>query len=55
MARAGMAFNGRRLWAILEEAGLRPLGMIGVQTHWGPGDEVGLAYVVDSLRAWSRS
>jgi SAM-dependent methyltransferase len=50
MARAGMAFNGRRLWAIIEEAGLRPLGMIGVQTHWGPGDEDGLAFLVENYR-----
>lgn len=26
MAKAGLAFNGRRLWAITEQAGLRPLG-----------------------------
>ena len=50
MAKAGMAFNGRRLWAILEEAGLHPLGMIGIQPHFGPGDEVGLAYMVESVR-----
>ena len=49
-ARAGMAFNGQRLWAILEEAGLRPLGMIGIQVHIGPDDEVGLAYEVESQR-----
>ena len=41
---------GRRLWAIAEEAGLRPLGMIGVQTHWGPGDEIGLAFWVETIR-----
>ena len=49
-ARCGWAFNGPGLWAIAEEAGLRPLGMIGVQIHIGPGDEVGLAYMVESLR-----
>src|SRR3984957_12151942 len=49
-ARAGMAFNGQRLWAILEEAGLRPLGMIGIQVHIGPDDEVGLAFEVESQR-----
>ena len=34
----------------VEEAGLRPLGMIGVQPHFGPGDEVGLAFLVESMR-----
>ncbi len=51
LTRAGLPFNGPQLWVILEEAGLRPLGMIGVQPHFGPGDEAGLAYEVDSLRA----
>jgi hypothetical protein len=41
---------GPRLWAVVEEAGLRPLGMIGVQPHFGPGDEVGIAYFVESMR-----
>jgi SAM-dependent methyltransferase len=50
MARAGMAFNGRRLWAIAEEAGLRPLGMIGIQVHFGPGDELGLVDLVYRMR-----
>ena len=49
-ARAGMAFIGRRLWAIVEEAGLRPLGMIGIQPHFGPGDEDGVAYLVENMR-----
>jgi SAM-dependent methyltransferase len=49
-ARAGMVVLGPRLWAIVEEAGLRPLGMIGIQPHFGPGDEVGLAYLVESMR-----
>src|SRR5215469_1348765 len=30
-ARAGIVMVGPRLWAIVEEAGLRPLGMIGIQ------------------------
>jgi SAM-dependent methyltransferase len=50
MARSGRAFNGPRLWAILEDAGLRPLGMIGIQVHIGPDDEVGLAFEVESAR-----
>jgi SAM-dependent methyltransferase len=29
---------GTRLWAILRQAGLRPLGMLGIQPHFGPGD-----------------
>ena len=29
---------GTRLWAILREAGLRPLGMLGIQPHFGPDD-----------------
>jgi len=27
-----------------------PVGMIGVQPHFGPGDEVGLAFLVESMR-----
>ena len=50
-ARAGLVMLGPRLWAIVEEAGLRPVGMIGIQPHFGPGDEVGLAYWVESMRA----
>jgi SAM-dependent methyltransferase len=41
---------GRRLWAIAEQAGLRPLGMIGIQQHVGPGDEVALAALVEATR-----
>jgi len=37
-AKAGISPLGPRLWAILREAGLRPLGMIGVQPHFGPDD-----------------
>lgn len=41
---------GTRLWAILLEAGLRPLGMLGIQPHFGPDDpgaiEGGLAGVI---------
>jgi len=49
-ARAGMVMLGPRLWAIVEQAGLRPLGMIGIQPHFGYGDEVGLAFLVESMR-----
>lgn len=50
-AKAGMSMLGPRLWAIVREAGLRPLGMIGVQPHFGPGDEVGIAFLVETMRA----
>jgi SAM-dependent methyltransferase len=50
LASAGMVMLGPRLWAIAEEAGLRPLGMVGIQPHFGPGDEVGLAFLVENLR-----
>ncbi len=49
-AKAGLSMLGPRLWAIVEEAGLHPLGMIGVQPHFGPGDEVGLAFLMESMR-----
>ena len=49
-ARAGISMLGPRLWSIVQEAGLRPLGMIGIQPHFGPWDEVGLAYVVETMR-----
>ncbi len=50
-AKAGMSMLGPRLWAVVQEAGLRPLGMIGVQPHFGPGDEVGIAFLVETIRA----
>ena len=34
---------GTRLWAILRDAGLTPLGMMGVQPHFGPEDPGGPA------------
>jgi SAM-dependent methyltransferase len=50
LARAGIVGLGPRLWAIVQQAGLRPLGMIGIQPHFGPGDEVGIAFLVESMR-----
>jgi hypothetical protein len=50
-AKAGMVMLGTRLWAIVREAGLRPLGMIGIQPHFGSGDEVHLAYLMETMRA----
>jgi hypothetical protein len=42
--RAGIQPSlGPRLWATLLEAGLRPLGMIGIQPHFGPQDPDGPA------------
>src|SRR5215475_15300067 len=41
--KAGIPMLGPRLWAILREAGLRPLGMIGVQPHFGPDDPAGIS------------
>ncbi len=49
-ARAGMSMLGPRLWPIVQEAGLRPLGMIGVQPHFGPGDPLGVAYLMETMR-----
>ena len=49
-ARAGLVMLGPRLWAVVQEAGLRPLGMIGVQPHHGPGDPVGIAVAVETIR-----
>jgi SAM-dependent methyltransferase len=49
-ARAGLVMLGPRLWAVVQEAGLRPLGMIGVQPHHGPGDPIGIAVAVETIR-----
>ena len=55
-ARAGLASDfGRRLWAIAEEAGLRPLGMIGIELYVWPGHEDGLVWMVESMRVRGRS
>jgi ubiquinone/menaquinone biosynthesis C-methylase UbiE len=50
-ARAGLAADfGQRLWAIVEEAGLRPLGMMGIEPYVWPGHEDGLVWLVESMR-----
>jgi SAM-dependent methyltransferase len=41
---------GPRLWGVLREAGLRPLGMTGVQPHFGPGDRDGAALLAGIIR-----
>jgi SAM-dependent methyltransferase len=46
---------GRRLWAIAEEAGLCPLGMTAVLPQFGPGDENGLAFWLETIRNGCRS
>jgi SAM-dependent methyltransferase len=38
--RAGIQPSlGSGLWAVLRDAGVRPVGMLGVQPHFGPGDD----------------
>jgi ubiquinone/menaquinone biosynthesis C-methylase UbiE len=49
-AKAGISTLGPRLRAVVEEAGLRPLGTIGIQPHFGPDDPVGIAAVVENMR-----
>ncbi len=48
--KAGMSMVGSRLWAILQQAGLRPVGMLGIQPHFGPADEAGIALLVKTMR-----
>ncbi len=49
-AKAGIATLGPQLRAVVQEAGLRPLGTIGIQPHFGPDDPVGIAAVVENMR-----
>jgi SAM-dependent methyltransferase len=49
-AKAGISTLGPRLWTVLQQAGLRPLGMVGIQPHFGPGDPVGVATAVENVR-----
>jgi SAM-dependent methyltransferase len=51
MAGSPLLSTGRRLRAIAEEAGLRPLGMIGIQPHRAPVDGAYLAFGVEQLRS----
>jgi len=41
---------GPRLWAIVQEAGLEPLGMIGIQPHFGPEDPAAVALLAGVIR-----
>lgn len=50
--RVGIATAlGSRLWAVLQDAGLRPLGMLGVQPHFGPHDPGGPFLLAGIARA----
>jgi hypothetical protein len=42
---------GPRLWSVLLEAGLQPLGMMGVQPHFGPGNPDSAALLAGIVRA----
>jgi ubiquinone/menaquinone biosynthesis C-methylase UbiE len=49
--RAGIESSlGSRLWAILRDAGVRPLGMLGVQPHFGPDDLAGPSLLAGIVR-----
>ena len=49
--RAGIQPSlGSRLWAVLHDAGMQPLGMLGVQPHFGPGDRAGPALLAGIVR-----
>jgi SAM-dependent methyltransferase len=50
-AAGGIPVIGPRLWGLLREAGLRPLGMIGVQPHFGPDDPAAVALAEGVIRA----
>ena len=41
---------GPRLWTIVREAGFRPLGMMGIQPHFGPDDLGGPALLAGIVR-----
>jgi ubiquinone/menaquinone biosynthesis C-methylase UbiE len=50
--RAGIHIDlGPRLWAVLEEAGLRPQGMLAVQPYFGPEDPDGPAMLAGIVGA----
>jgi SAM-dependent methyltransferase len=49
--RAGIQPSlGSRLWAVLQDAGVRPLGMLGVQPHFGPDDPAGPGLLAGIVR-----
>ena len=49
--RAGIQPSlGSRLWAVLRDADVRPLGMLGVQPHFGPDDPAGPGLLAGIVR-----
>jgi hypothetical protein len=49
--RAGIQPSlGSRLWAVLGDAGVRPLGMLGVQPHFSPDDPAGPGLLAGIVR-----
>ena len=50
-ARAGIENRGLRLWAIVEAAGLRRLGMMETKPYTVPGVEDALAWMVETFRS----
>jgi SAM-dependent methyltransferase len=49
--RAGIETSlGPRLWSVLRDAGLQPLGMIAIQPHFGPEDPDGPAMLAGIVR-----
>jgi len=47
---SGISSIGPRLWGVLRDAGLHPLGMIGVQPHFGPGDPAAVTLAEGVIR-----
>lgn len=49
--RAGIQPSlGSRLWSVLQDAGVQPLGMLGIQPHFGPDDPAGPALLAGIVR-----
>jgi ubiquinone/menaquinone biosynthesis C-methylase UbiE len=49
--RAGIQPSlGRRLWSVLQDAGVQPLGMLGIQPHFGPDDPAASALLAGIVR-----
>ena len=49
-AKSGISPIGPRLWTIVQEAGLRPIGMIGIQPHFGPEDPAAVSLLAGVIR-----
>jgi hypothetical protein len=48
--KSGIHSLGPRLWSVLLQAGLQPLGMMGLQPHFGPGDPDGAGLLAGIIR-----